>query len=79
MPATTLNIKLEGLEMSTKQLNALEKEVNAVVTRHVAATTQTGVLGFQLKINPEWLGIWLKKFKDLPSLKEKGFKQFKNV
>jgi hypothetical protein len=25
---------------------------------------------------PEWLGIWIKKFKDLEGLKAGGFKQF---
>lgn len=74
MPVTNLSIKLDNLEMSDRQLAALEKEVNAVVLKHIAATTQPKLIGSITKIRPEWLGIWIKSFKDKIALKEANFK-----
>lgn len=74
MPVTNLSIKLDGLELNDRQLAALEKEVNSVVLKHIAATTQPKLVGSITKIRPEWLGIWLKSFKDKVAMKEAGFK-----
>ena len=74
MPATTLNIKLDGLELTDRQLAALEKEVNSVVIKHIAATTQPKLVGSITKIKPEWYGIWIKSFKDKISMKELNYK-----
>jgi hypothetical protein len=76
MAVTNLTIKLDGLELNDRQLSALEKEVNSVVLKHIAATTQTKVVGSITKIRPEWLGIWIKTFKDKIALKENKFKNF---
>lgn len=74
MAVTNLSIKLDGLELNDRQLAALEKEVNAVVLKHIAATTQPKLIGSITKIRPEWLGIWIKSFKDKAALKEQKFK-----
>jgi len=74
MAATTLNIKLDGLELTDRQLAALEKEVNSVVLKHIAATTQPKLVGSITKIRPEWYGIWIKSFKDKIAMKELKYK-----
>ena len=75
MSVKELSVKLEGLEISDKDMAALEKEINAVVLKHIAATKQPQLVGSLVgsaaaatpvspttKLNPKWLGIWLKGF-----------------
>lgn len=66
MPSTKFNVVLENLELSKEQKSALQKDINAVVAKHVAAIDHSAAIGKKdmLKINPEWLGIWLRRFKD---------------
>ncbi|WP_276482195.1 hypothetical protein [Paraflavitalea pollutisoli] len=59
---TKFEVRLDNIELSKAATTALEKEINAVVTRHIAKVGQKSVIGSKLKIDPEWLGIWLKKF-----------------
>lgn len=66
MPSTKFNIVLENLELSKEQKSALQKDINAVVAKHVATIDHSAAIGKKdmLRINPEWLGIWLRRFKD---------------
>ncbi len=79
MATIQFQVKLENVDLTKSQVAQLEKEINAVVGKHIIkAVPPETTLGTKLKINPEWLGIWLKKFKDLGSLKDNlGFKRFK--
>jgi hypothetical protein len=78
MATLQFQVKLENVDLTKTQISTLEKEINAVVGKHVAkAVPAASKLGSKLKINPEWLGIWLKKFKDIDALKNNiNFKRF---
>lgn len=66
MPSTKFNVVLENIELSKEQKSALQKDINAIVAKHVATIDHSAAIGKKdmLKINPEWLGIWLRRFKD---------------
>lgn len=70
MPSTKFNIVLENLELSKEQKSALQKDLNAIVAKHVATIDHSAAIGKKdmLKINPEWLGIWLRRFKDFRAI-----------
>ncbi|AXY73986.1 hypothetical protein D3H65_08315 [Paraflavitalea soli] len=76
---TEFKVRLENVELSKAATTALEKEINSVVARHlVKAGAQKSVFGNKLKIDPEWLGIWLRKFNSIEELKRNvAFKQQK--
>jgi hypothetical protein len=76
---TEFKVRLENVELSKAATTALEKEINSVVARHlVKAGAQKGIWGSKLRIDPEWLGIWLRKFKTPEELlRNKTFKQQK--
>ena len=72
-----LEIVLEGFDLSSTQMKSLEKEVNALVAKHLVSSQISKSVGTKLRINPEWLGIWLKKFKNEGLLnKAKTYKPF---
>jgi hypothetical protein len=74
---TEFKVRLENVELSKTATTALEKEINSVVARHLvkAGAQKSGVWGNKLKIDPEWLGIWLRKFKTPEELlRNKAFK-----
>lgn len=79
MATIQFQVKLENVELTKAQVVQLEKEINAVVGKHVIKAVQPLTpIGSKLKINPEWLGLWLRKFKDLKSLKDNlDYKRFK--
>jgi hypothetical protein len=76
MAKAIFKVQLDGAELSRAQSDGLQKAINAAATSYLAKNvkvTPTNVWGMK---NPEWLGIWLKNFKDLAALKAGGFKQF---
>ena len=79
MAKVTFQVNLENIELSKAQTTRIEKEIQAVVAKHLAnVVTAEDPIGVKLKINPEWLGIWLKKFKNPLDLKGNlDFKKFK--
>jgi hypothetical protein len=79
MATIQFQVKLENVELTKSQVTLLEKEINAVVGKHIIkAVPPATAIGTKIRINPEWLGIWLKKFKDLGTLKDNlDFKRFK--
>jgi hypothetical protein len=78
MATLQFQVKLENVDLTKTQISVLEKEINAVVGKHVAkAVPAASPVGSKLKINPEWLGIWLKRFKDIDAQKNNiNFKRF---
>ena len=63
-------VRLENVELSKSQQTALEKDINAVVAKYVVKLSRkTDVWGSKLKIDPEWLGKWLRKFASIDELK----------
>ena len=79
MAKVSFQVNLENIELSKAQTTRIEKEIQAVVAKHLAnVVTADDPIGVKLKINPEWLGIWLKKFKNPADLKGNlDFKKFK--
>ena len=78
MAKISFQVNLENIELSRAQMTKIEKELNAVVASYVVKSiTAEQPVGIKLKVNPEWLGIWLKKFKSLEELKaNEGFKKY---
>ncbi len=78
MAKISFQVTLENVEISNAQKNKLEKEINALVARYlVKGVSVDEPLGLKLKPNPEWLGLWLKKFKSIEDLRANpGFKKY---
>jgi len=73
---TEFKVRLENVELSKAAITALEKEINAVVARHLAKGAQKGVWGSKLQLDPEWRGKWLRKFASMEELlRNKTYKQ----
>jgi hypothetical protein len=79
MAKVSFQVNLENIELSKAQMTRIEKEINAVVAKHIVnAVPAEAPVGIKLKVNPEWLGIWLKKFKNTEELKGNlNFKKYK--
>jgi hypothetical protein len=79
MAKVSFQVTLENIELSKAQTTRIEKEINAVVAKYIVnAVAADAPVGTKLKINPEWLGIWLKKFKNMEELKGNlNFKKYK--
>ena len=72
MAKIKFQVTLENVELSNAQKAKLDKEINALVASYlVKAVPADAPLGTntKVKLNPEWLGIWLKKFKTIEELK----------
>jgi hypothetical protein len=70
-----LEIVLQDFSLSSSQIANLEKDVHAVVAKHLMNANLNNSLGTKIIKNPEWLGIWLKKFQhDKLINKSKTFK-----
>ena len=77
MAKQIFKVQMDGVELTKAQAAGLQKTINAAATSYIAKNMRPIPKGsiWGMK-NPEWLGIWLRKFADLPSLKAGGFKQF---
>lgn len=81
MSSNELHIKLDGLELSDKDLASLERDINSVVLKHIATTKQHDLIGSASgataissgKLNPNWRGIWLRNFKNKIELDKEKF------
>jgi hypothetical protein len=77
MAKQIFKVQMDGVELTKTQAAGLQKAINAAATSYIGKNMRTlpntGIWGMK---NPEWLGIWMKKFKDLAGLKAGGFKQF---
>ncbi len=72
-----LEIVLEDFNLSEVQITALEKELHSVVAKHLIKIHPANTsIGRKTLKNPEWLGIWLKKFGSIQLInKAKTFKE----
>lgn len=78
MAKQIFKVQLDGVELTKAQTDGLQKAISAAATSYIAknfrALPKENIWGIR---NPEWLGIWLKNFKDLDALKKLGgFKKF---
>ncbi|MDF2188787.1 hypothetical protein [Paraflavitalea sp. CAU 1676] len=74
---TEFKVRLENVELSKAATTALQKEINSVVAKHIAKGAAKGIYGSKLQLDPEWLGIWLRKFATAEELlKNKNYKKF---
>ena len=77
MAKQIFKVQMDGVELTKAQAAGLQKAINTAATSYIAKSIRPipkdSIWGMK---NPEWLGIWLKKFADLASLKAGGFKQF---
>ena len=79
MATVQFQVKLENVDLSKSEVKQLEKDINALVAKQVIrGVPKATPLGSKLKINPEWLGIWLKRFKSVEAIKNNAaFKQLR--
>jgi hypothetical protein len=77
MAKQIFKVQLDGVELSKAHEAGLQKAISAAATSYLAKNIRIipkdNFWGIR---NPEWLGIWMKNFKDLAGLKAGGFKQF---
>jgi len=77
MAKQIFKVQMDGVELTKAHAAGLQKAINAAATSYIGKNMRVipkdGIWGMK---NPEWLGIWMKKFKDLAGLKAGGFKQF---
>lgn len=77
MAKQIFKVQMDGVELSKAQEAGLQKAINTAATSYIAKNVrpipQGSIWGMK---KPEWIGIWLKNFKDLAALKAGGFKQF---
>ncbi|MCC6286350.1 MAG: hypothetical protein IT249_00550 [Chitinophagaceae bacterium] len=75
MAKQIFKVQLDGASLTASQIAGLQKAINEAATSYIAKnikiTPQDGIWGIK---KPEWLGIWAKRFKDIPSLKAGGFR-----
>lgn len=82
MAKVKFQVVLENIELTKTQAAAIQKEINSVVSQNLLKSRLTApVAGLTpsvgFKIMPEWLGIWIKKFKTPDLLKTGGFSALK--
>jgi hypothetical protein len=73
MAKQIFKVQLDGVELTKAQSAGLQKAINAAATSYIGKNFKTlpkdNIWGIK---NPEWLGIWIKNFKDLAALKNVG-------
>jgi hypothetical protein len=78
MAKQIFKVQLDGVDITAAQAAGLQKAINTAATTYIAknfkALPKDSIWGIK---NPEWLGIWIKNFKNLDALKKLGgFKRF---
>ena len=77
MAKQIFKVQLDGAELTKAQAAGLQKAISAAATSYIAknfrAIPKDSIWGMK---NPEWLGIWMRNFKNLDALKKGGFKTF---
>lgn len=85
MAKLKFQVVLENIELSKAQQSSIQKEINAVVARHVLKTKKTAASAapavplYGYAINPEWLGIWIKSLKNIGDLKDLKLKNLNKL
>ena len=78
MAKQIFKVQLDGVELTKAQTDGLQKAISSAATSYIAknfrAMPKDSIWGIR---NPEWLGIWMRNFKNLDALKKLGgFKKF---
>ena len=77
MAKQIFKVQLDGVELTKAQTAGLQKAISSAATSYIAknfrAVPKDSIWGMR---NPEWLGIWMRNFKNLDALKKGGFKTF---
>ena len=78
MAKQIFKVQLDGVELTKAQTDGLQKAISSAATSYIAknfrAMPKDSIWGIR---NPEWLGIWMRNFKNLDTLKKLGgFKKF---
>lgn len=77
MAKQIFKVQMDGVELTKTQAAGLQNAINTAATSYIAKSfrpiPKDSIWGMK---RPEWLGIWIKKFKDLEGLKAGGFKKF---
>ncbi len=68
MATTKFSVVLD-MPFTAKQKNALNKDIQSLVKKHVAALDNGGFVLGSKRIPKEWLGIWLKRFANIERVK----------
>ncbi len=79
MPNYKFEVRLENVDLTKKQVKEIDAAINSVIGKAIISSgLNKEILGSKLRINPEWLGIWIKKFNS-PELLDKTelFKQIR--
>ncbi len=76
MAKQIFKVQMDGVELTKTQEAGLQKAINAAATAYIAKNIRVipkdSIWGIK---RPEWLGIWIKNFKDLAALKAGGFQR----
>lgn len=77
MATTRFNVVLD-VPLTNAQKAAINKDIQAVVSKHVAKIDLGAIWGAKRIPRKEWLGIWLKRFGTTAALKNSvTFNQFR--
>jgi hypothetical protein len=76
MAKQIFKVQMDGVELTKTQAVGLQKAINAAATSYIAKNIRVlpkdSIWGMK---RPEWLGIWIKNFKDLAALRAGGFQR----
>lgn len=77
MATTKFNVVLD-VELTNAQKAAINKDIQAVVSKHIAKIDLGANWGAKRIPRKEWIGIWLKRFRTAEALKNSTtFNQFR--
>jgi hypothetical protein len=73
MAKQIFKVQLDGVELTKAQTDGLQKAISTAASLYIGknlrAMPKDSIWGIR---NPEWLGIWMRNFKNLDALKKLG-------
>jgi hypothetical protein len=79
MPNYKFEVRLDNMNLTKSKVKEINEVINSAIGKSIVNYgLQKEPLGSRLRLNKEWLGIWVKRF-DRPELLAKSeiFQQFK--
>jgi hypothetical protein len=71
MAKQIFKVQMDGVELTKAQADGLQKAISSAATTYIAKNFKVlpkdNIWGVK---RPEWLGIWIKNFKNLDALKK---------
>jgi hypothetical protein len=61
MPTTKFSVVLD-VPLTNAQIASINRDIQSVVSKHIAAIDLSASIGRKKILDKEWLGIWLKRF-----------------